>query len=210
LRFGFPPVPTQKNIESGDLAIKIYEAITTDWIVPEWFGNALRDDDKGQLVPWAKREAVLRKLTADQMARLLQSTTREALYGSLKAMRHEFRFRRGPVPYITDDQYLPLLTTAKMLRPVIEKLLLELSSTSHTIPEILHYLQKDHLGACQFLSNHQGRLEAALNNPKLLKRAHKRHAARARVIADALAGSKYNLAFSTSLERVREARRRQK
>jgi hypothetical protein len=97
-----------------------------------------------------------------------------------------------------------------LLRPAISKLLAERSSTSHTIPEILKYLQKDYPEAYKFLTRHRSKLEAALNDSKLLSRARKRPAARAGVIANALAGSDYNLAFSTSLERVREARRRGK
>ncbi len=207
-RFGFPPVPTEENIERGDLAIKIHEALTSDWIVPEWLGEALLKANKEQLVPWAKEEAKKRQLTPDQMARLLTSTTREALKRSLKGLRDTFSFRRGPRPYITHGQYPQLLTTAELLRPAISKLLAEQSSTSHTIPEILKYLQKDYPDACKFLMRHRSKLEAALNDPKLFSRARKRRAARAGVIANALAGSDYNLAFSTSLERVREAQRR--
>ena len=96
-RFGFPPVPSEKNIESGDLAIKIHEALTNDWMVPEWFGEALLQRNKEQLVPWAKEEAKVRQLTPAQMARLLDSTTREALKRSLKGLVATFSFRRGPL-----------------------------------------------------------------------------------------------------------------
>jgi hypothetical protein len=164
---------------------------------------------KEKLVPWAKQQAKERKLTKDEMARLLDSLKSEKLKQSLKGLRDSFRFRRGPTPRIAQDQYKALLKTAELLRPAVSKLLVESPSTSHTLREILKYLQKDYPIACAFLLRHEFRLAEALKHPKLLERAHKRRA-RAGVIASAMAGCDYKLAFSTSIERVREARRRLK
>jgi hypothetical protein len=210
LTFGFPPIPTQQDIESGRLAIKMHEAVTSGWFVEAWFGELVLERNKEKLVPWAKQQAKERKLTKDEMARLLDSLKSEKLKQSLKGLRDSFRFRRGPAPRVAQDQYKALLKTADLLRPAISKLLVELSSTSHTLQEILKYMQKDYSTACAFLLRHEFRLAEALRDPKLLERAQKRRAARAGVIASAMAGCDYKLAFSTSIERVREARRRLK
>jgi hypothetical protein len=209
MTFGFPSIPSEQDIASGQFAIIMHEAINTDWFVPFWFDEALRERDREKLVPWAKQEAKHRELTNAEMGQLLRSMNSEILRQSLKGMRSMFRFRRGPKPHITQDQLATLQETAEMIRSAILKLLAELATTSHTIPEILKYLQTDYADACKFLMRHESKLEAALKDPKLLKRAH-RPAARARVIANAMAGCDYDLAFSTSLERAREARRRTK
>ncbi len=210
LVFQFPPVLTQQEIASGRLAINMHEAITSDSLVPEWFGDSLRERKKEPLVTWAKQQAKQRELTKDEMAQLLDSTKSEKLRQSLKGLSARFGFRRGPRPHITQDQYTALLNVAELLRPAVAKLLVELSSTRYNIPKILEYLQEAHPDACKFLIRHQAKLEESLKDPKLLQRARKNPDARAWVIASAMAGCQYNLAFSTSIERVRDAQRRVK
>ncbi len=210
LKREFPPVPSEDDIASGRLAIKIHEAISLDKLGPWWLFEALRQGNRKELVPWAKREAMDRRLTKDEMTRQLDSTKSETLKRSLKGFRATFRFRRGPKPQIHRDDYVILLATAEFLRPAISKLLAERDSTTRTLREILTYLQKDHPEACKFLMRHEMTLETCLADPKLLRRARRRPAARARVIANAMAGCEYGLAFSTSIERVREAKLRLK
>ena len=96
---------------------------------------------------------------------------------------------------------------ADLLRPAVTALLTQLQQTKHSVSEILEYLRKDHPEASEFLLGHVNRLQLALNDPKVLRRAQKRISARARVLADAMAGTDFGLTFSTSMERVREARR---
>jgi hypothetical protein len=137
LRFGFPPAPTEEDISSGRLAMKIHQAISSDWLVPEWFGDALQEHNKEPLVPWAKQQAKKRKLTKDELARLLDSTRSEKLKQSLKGFNATFRFRRGPKPHITQDQYPALLKTAELLRPAVLQLLTELPMKD-SLRETLH------------------------------------------------------------------------
>ena len=210
LKREFPPTPSEDDIASGRFAIKVHEAIDLEKLGPLWLYEAIQKRDKETLVPWAKREAMDRKLTKDEIRRQLDSTKSETLKRSLRGFRATFRFRRGPKPQIPRDDYVLLLTTAEFLRPAISKLLAELGSTTRTLREILTFLQKDHPEASKFLMRHEMTLEKALQDPALLKRAQYRPAARARVIANAMAGCEYGLAFSTSIERVREAKLRLK
>jgi hypothetical protein len=209
LKREFPPVPSEEDIASGRLAIKIYEAISYDTLAPWWLYEATQQRDRETLVTWAKHEAMNRKLTKDEIRRQLDSTKSKTLERSLKGFRATFRFRRGPTPHIPQDEFTALLKRAELLRPAISKLLGELSQRD-SLREILKDIQEEHSDACKFLMRHEMTLEKALNDPALRKRAQKRLAARARVIANAMAGCEYNLAFSTSLERVREAERRLK
>jgi len=81
------------------------------------------------------------------------------------------------------------------------------SPTAHTLQEILEYCRRDYTEPWKCLLLHLLRFQQALNNKGLMNRAKKRISARARVLADAMAGTDHKLAFSTSVERVREARR---
>jgi hypothetical protein len=157
-------------------------------------------------VAWAKRETIKGRLTKDEMKRQIDSTKSETLERSLKGFRATFRFRRGPKPQVNREDYATLVTTAEFLRPAILILLNQLDSTTHTLREILTYLQKDHPEACKFLMRHQTSFEKCLTDQKLLARAHK-PSARSGLLAYAMAGCEYRLAFSTSIERVREAKR---
>jgi hypothetical protein len=142
------------------------------------------------------------------MARLLSLGSPKVLKNSAKQLIDVFKFHHGPRPKLPAGQYAKALTTAELLRPAVLRLLQELdSATSHSLEEILKYLQTDYPDACKFLLSNISRVHQALNDPRVQNRAKKRIASRARVLADALAGSEYGLQFSTSIERVREARR---
>jgi len=202
----FPPVPNEEHIASGSFAVKVYEAIYFEKMGPWWLYEALDKRDRETLVAWAKREAIKRRLTKDEIKRQIDSTKSETLKRSLKGFHATFRFRRGPKPQVNREDYATLVITAEFLRPAILKLLVELDSTTHTLRDILTYLQKDHPEACKFLMRHETTLEKCLADQKLLARAHK-PAARSRLLAYAMAGCEYRLAPTTSIERVREAKR---
>jgi hypothetical protein len=80
------------------------------------------------------------------------------------------------------------------LEPAISKVL-ALPKTSRSLGKALHYLEKDHPDACKFLGRHIQRFQQALSDPALLRRAKKNPEARARVLAEAMAGSDYQLSF---------------
>lgn len=120
-----------------------------------------------------------------------------------------FKGQRGPKPKIPKRDYPKLAARGDQLKPVIHKLLVELASgTKRAVSELFEFWKVDHAEACNFLLHHISRLERALKDQRLLKRAT-RIEARAALLADALAGSDYGLRFRTSIERTREGRRQQ-
>ena len=202
---GFQQIPTWEDLNSGEFALDLLIVKREGGALwePE-FANALINEDRHKLIPWFKKDATKRKLTGDEMARLLGMGKASVLRKSLKGLEATFKFRRGAKPKLPVGQYYRVSAMAEILRPAILKLLNELNSeTSHTVSEILQYLRKDHPEACEFLLRHVSRLHQALNDPKLLRRAAKRVEARSRVLANAMAGSDYELSFSTSLDRSR-------
>ncbi len=206
---GFQQIPTWEDLNSGEFALDLLNVKREGGALwePE-FAEALVEEDRHKLIPWFKNHARRRKLTSDEMARLLGMGKASVLRKSLKKLGATFQFHRGAKPKLPVGEYYRVSATAQLLRPAIFKLLSELNSgTSHTVPEILQYLRKDCREACEFLLRYVDLLQQALKDPKLLRRAAKRIEARSRVLADAMAGADYELSFSTSLERVRQARR---
>jgi len=112
----------------------------------------------------------------------------------------------GPKPKANAADFPKMAALGSGLAPIIEKLLGELAAgTKSTIREHLVFWTKDHPTECEFLISHLARLEEILKNRDFLKRAT-RPKARARLIADAMAGTNYKP--RTAVERVREGRRR--
>jgi hypothetical protein len=139
---------------------------------------------------------------------LLKMGKSSSLKQSFKMLNSRFSFRSGGRTKITRSHFEKLLERANQLRPAIEKILRERSSnTSHTLQEILDYCRKDHPEGCDFLSRHIERFQQAFKDKRVVNRATKRISAKAGALADAMAGTDYELAFSTSIEKVREARR---
>ena len=209
---GFNTVPTEEYIESGRFAWAVRQAATQGWTAAEWMYEAFQQRDKEKLVQWYKKHAKAAKLGRDDMAILIECTKSKTLKRSLKGLGEPFIFRKGPKPQLPrGDQSAEALRLAELIYPAVLRVLTELSTgTAHTIGEILQYLQKDYPEACEFLIRHSSRFEVCLKDPAVLRRASKRFPARARAIADAMAGSEYGVMFSTSMERVGEARRRRK
>ena len=203
---GFNRVPTWAELRSGKFAFKVQEALEAETdLWEEWVYTAIVERDRDKLIPYIVKRSELSQINEDDMSRLLASVTPTVLRASQKQLEKKFSFRPGAKAKIPPSQYPHLVKTADLLQPAIMSLL-KLPRTTRTLSERLHYLKKDHPEACKFLAVHIDRFRKAMDSGVLLKRAKKSMEARARVLADALAGSEYNLKFSTSRERLREAR----
>lgn len=210
---GLSQVPTDEEIDSGDFALRVLNRIDrlekegTEIIEASLF-EALNNRDRDFLVPYTRKWAQEAGFTRGDLRMLLKMASSSSLKQSFKNLKSKFAFRSGGATKITRNEFEEILSRAEQLRPAVEKILTELGSqTSHTIEEILAYCRKDYPPACDFLSLHIQRFHQAINDKRVVNRATKRIPARAGAIADAMAGTDYGLAFSTSIERVREARR---
>jgi hypothetical protein len=174
------------------------------------YAASLAEFGEPRLLPkssgWILERSIACKLTRDQMSRLLACGNSTVLRGSLKALGRSFTFHPGAKPKLRLEHYHLVREIAELLQPAILKYL-EIPKTSRTPPETLRYLKKDFPKACEFLSRNIRQFQQALDDPILLQRAKKNAWSRAKVLADAMAGSDYHLSFSTSRERVRRARR---
>jgi hypothetical protein len=207
---GLDDIPTEEEIDSGKFALGVLNRIDRGetQLIEVSLYEALTTGDRGALVPHTKQWAMDEALSREEMGMLLKIGRSRSLQHSFKQLKSTFRFRVGGKTKLATGQYDRILKRAEQLRPAIEKILSELTSeTSHTLPEILKYCHKDYPEACDFLSRHLQLFQQAFNDKRVMNRATKRLPARARTLADAMAGTDYNLAFSTSIERVREARR---
>ena len=207
---GLSYIPKEEEFESGKFALTVLNWLgreETELVQVEIL-EALTTGDREFLLPHTKQWAMDTNLTDEQMRMYLEMGKSSSLRQSYKKLNSRFKFHRGAIPKLASGQYHKALGRAEQLRPAIEKVLIELASaTAHTLPEILEYCKKDQREACEFLLLHLQRFQQALNDKRLTNRAKKRISARARVLADAMAGTDHKLAFSTSVERVREARR---
>jgi len=206
---GFPPVPTKEQINSGALAAKMWQAMDADSLIEEWLYNAIEAHDRKTLIAWFAEEAKAKELTKDELCRVLACANFKQLKKSLKELAEPFKFRPGPSPP-TERQYGEALRRAESLHPVLLHLLHEQSrQTANTLPEILNYLAKDFPDASTFLLHNLSLVEACLRDQHLLGKAKTRAQARARVLADAIAGA-VHLARkpSTAFEYLRTHRRK--
>jgi hypothetical protein len=207
---GLSHIPTDEEIDSGKFALHVLNRLEhgETLLIEVSLYEALSTGDREILVPHTTLWASSERLSSEQMRMLLKMGSSSSLQHSFRRLKSSFKFRVGGKTKLAQGQYDRILKRAEQLRPAMEKILKELASdTSHTLEEILEYYRKDYLGACDFLSRHLQRFRQAFNDKRVMNRATKRTAAKARVLADAMAGTDYHLAFSTSIERVREARR---
>ena len=210
---GLNYIPTDEDTNSGDFALRVLNQIDHlerdgTWLIEASLYEALNTSDQEFLVPYTKRWAEEARFSIEELGILLKMGQSSSLKRSFKRLNSKFAFRSGGAIKITRDEFDRLLSRAEQLKPAIEKILKELSSqTSHTLEEILAYCRKDYPQACEFLSRNIERFQQASKDKHVMKRATKRISAKARVLADAMAGTDYDLAFSTSIEKVREARR---
>jgi hypothetical protein len=201
---GFAKVPTWEEISSGKFALKMLTLSQREpGLVESWLYDALAKGDRDPLIPWVMEHS--RQLTREEMSRLLACVTSTFLRRSLQKLGSTLKGSPGAQTKLPIPQYTHLLETAELLKPAISKML-AFPRTSRTLAETLRYLRKDYPQACEFLTRHIGRFQQALEDPRLLQRARKLIEGRARVLAEAMAGSDYGLSFSTSRERVRRAR----
>src|SRR5713226_7479270 len=210
LKGGLDHVPTAEEFESGRFALGVLNRLERDEteLVEASLWEALTTGDQETLVAYTNQWAMAAKFTDEQLKMLLKIAKSSSLRQSFKQLTSKFKFHRGPKPKLALRQYHKALERADQLRPAIERVLTERASpTAHTLPEILEYCQKDYPEACKFLLRHLQRFQQAFNDKRVMNRATKRISAKARVLADAMAGTDHNLAFSTSIERVRQARR---
>jgi hypothetical protein len=204
---GFQTVPSWEDLNSGKFALEVLHTRREGGRLWEpWLFDALVNANRPLLIPYFKKHAQDKRLPKDALTRLLEIGKSSTLRKSFKALAKPFSSHRGPKPKLPTEKNAEARETAELLQPAILKLL-EIPSTSHTLVETLQFLHKDYPKACEFLLRHVHLLQQALKDPKLLRRAAKRIEARSRVLADAMAGADYELSFSTSLERVRQARR---
>jgi hypothetical protein len=204
---GFAHIPTEEEIASGKFALRIMTSFERETALLEVsVYEALTKPDRRALAAWILERSIACKLTRDQICRLLACGNSTVLRKSLKALGKSFTFHPGAKPKLRLEQYPLVRETAELLQPAILKYL-AIPKTSRTLAETLRYLKKDFPKACEFLSRNIQRFQQALDDPILLQRAKKNAGGRAKILADAMAGSDYHLSFSTSRERVRRARR---
>jgi hypothetical protein len=205
---GFETVPTWEELESDEFALTLLNKLQDEsWLWEAWFYEALQVRDREKLVPYFRKLAVDGGLKKDHFDRLLAVGKSSVIRQSLKKLGKRFSFHTGPKAKLPVWRYTEVYEVAEMLRPAIQKFLELDRSTSRTSSEVLKFLQKDYPSACGFLLKRIRTFQQALADPGLLKRAKKRIPARARILADAIAGTDYHLTFNTSIERVRQARR---
>jgi hypothetical protein len=207
---GLDHVPTEEEIESGKFALRVLNRLKrgeTELIEVSLY-EALTTRDREMLLPYTKQWAMGAAFSLEEMRMLLKMGRSSSLQHSFRQLKSTFKFRVGGKTKLAPTQYDKILKRAEQLRPAIEKILNELASdTTHTLPEILEYYRKDYQGACDFLLLHLRRFQQAFNDKRVMNRATQRTSARARALADAMAGTDYELAFSTSIEKVGELRR---
>jgi hypothetical protein len=198
------------QVESArTLALDIAHATAHDFFVPKEFADAVFGRNRDKLVPLVKDRLRQAKLSPEYFTQVLQALNPSLLRKAIQEAESIFKLRRGPKPKLPRHKYPELRVLADQLRPVIEKLITELDSgTKRPISDFLEFWRKEHPEACSLLLRHLGRLEQALIDPALRKRGTKIKS-RARVLADALAGSDYGLTFLTSRDRASAIRRSQ-
>jgi hypothetical protein len=207
---GLDHIPTEEEIESGEFALRVLGRLKhgETQLIEVSLYEALTTGDREMLVPYTKQWALGAAFSREEMRLLLNMGTSSSLRHSFSQLKSTFKFRVGGTTKLAPGQYVKILERAEQLRPAIEAILNELASgTSHTLEEILEYKRKDHPGACRFLSLHLQRFQQAFNDKRVMDRARKRISARARALADAMAGTDYELTFGTSIEKVGEVRR---
>jgi hypothetical protein len=205
--YKFLPIPTWAQIEDGTLAGAIYQGWVGDILIDERFHNAVTDKDRATLVRWFAEEARERKLTKDELLRLLAITDIKTIKRSLKGLAEPFKFQPGPSPP-TRGQYDAALECASALQiPLLRFLQQKSSGTKNTTLEILRFISKDFPKECKFLVANLAALEACFRDRHLRERA-KTIRSRSRILADAVAGSVHlNRKPSTAAEYLATERR---
>ena len=171
------------------------------------FAEAIEKRDRATLIAAYKAYIFANPPNVGQALAALQLNKPERWRSVLKGVGQAFKAKVGRKPKLPRGFYPELAAKSDQLFPVLKKLLSEQKTgTRRTTRELLKFWKKDCPEPCAFLLRHISRLELILKDAKLLQRAT-RPDSRARLIADAMAGADYKLAFRTSIERAQEARR---
>lgn len=203
---GLAKIPTHEELSSSEFAFKMLTFLGRDTeLWEERLYEAFTKRDRLTVVAWLLERTLECRLTRDEMGRLLACGNSTVLRRSLKDLSKTITFSPGVQPKIRAMDYKRLVDVAQLLEPAILHLI-KLPTTKRTLSENLGYLKKDHARACKFLSRYVAQLQRALDDTTLFLRAKKHLPSRARVLAEALAGSEYELRFSTSREFVRRAK----
>lgn len=191
----------------AELALDIIAAPDRLYLMPKDIFDAAIDGNREKLIAYVMSDLQETRPSVENLFRTLKALSASELRRSVEEAAGIFKLRRGPNPKIPVHKYPELAVRAAQLTPVIYKLLAELEQgTKKSLRDLLEFWKEDHPEACSFLLPYLGRLQQALNDQGLIKRGAKIKS-RARVLADALAGSDYGLTFRTSLDRVRSARK---
>lgn len=189
------------------LALDIAQSVDRDFFVPKEVADAVLERDRSTLIVLMKGRLKKTKLAPAYFERVLQVLNPAMLRKAIQEAESVFKLKRGPNPKIPLHKRPELAAWSDRLAPVIEKLLRELEfGTKRPNSDYLEFWKEEHPDACRFLLRHLDRFRLALNDPALRIRGTKIKS-RARVLADAMAGSDYNLTFLTSRDRASAARR---
>jgi hypothetical protein len=178
---------------------------------------------KRKLVP-ALRELVLRgdrKLLRKVFIRMLRvmpratfelvrtRISRAHLRKILLAQANQFKGKQGPQPKPSMSSHRELVSRADSLYPVLLWVLRELEhGTKHSVAKMLDFLLPDYESPVTYIRRHILKLEEDLGNPPKRLKDAKRIETRAKLLAAGLAGCDDGYAFNTSVEKVRQGRRR--
>jgi hypothetical protein len=127
----------------------------------------------------------------------------------LLAEAGKFKGKQGPQPKLSPSNDKELISRADSLYPILLRVLRELElGTKHSVAEVLDFVVPDYESQVAYVRRHISTLEEALRNPQKHLKDAKRIETRARLLAAGLAGCDDGYAFNTSIEKVRQARRR--
>jgi hypothetical protein len=189
-----------------ELAIDILRADGEGVLIPKETLDMVRNRDREKLIAFVRANLEQAKPNPDELFRHLQILHPTVLRREIKKMEGAFALHRGPIPKMPRHKHLELLELSDRLVLVLEKLLRELQSgTKRPISDFLLFWKQEHPKACSFLLKRLPLLHLALGDKGLQKRGIKIET-RARVLADALAGSEY-WTLRTSYDRTTTARR---
>ncbi|MBZ5492190.1 MAG: hypothetical protein LAO76_14765 [Acidobacteriia bacterium] len=171
--------------------------------------RCIETNDKVSLKSWLVKLESRDGMTREQAKALFSLFDLSPLRKILLDLAETFKGTQGRQPKLKLADYPRLIQVADSLSPLIGKILSQLEqSTKKTALETVMFWQADHPEAAGFLLSYYKQFELALHDATL-KRRSKRPATRAKLLAEAMAGMEYGLTFSTSIERVRQARRMQ-
>lgn len=127
----------------------------------------------------------------------------------LLAEASKLKGKQGPQPKLSPSTGKELVSRADSLYPVLLRVLRDLEGgTKHSAVEMLDFLRADYEGPVIYVRRHILKLEEVLRNPPKHLASAKRIETRAKLLAEGLAGCDDEYSFNTSVEKVRQARRR--